>query len=405
MNKNWKKVHLGEIAEEIRELYEPKSSEDLKYIGLEHIEQDTLRINGYGKSSDTHSTKKRFYNRDILFGSLRPYFRKVVKPKFDGVCSTDITVIKSKAEFSQEYLFYLIANYDFIDLASNWTSGTRMPRANWKVLEKSEWYVPIDSRYQRKIASILSAYDDLIENNTRRIRILEEMAQAIYREWFVEFRAPGVKLRKTTPEEQKAIGKDVIPEGWEVVPISDAIEFNPRMEIDHKIEKPYLLMDGLSTNSMIIDTSNIKPKSGKSGSKFKNKDTLLARITPCLENGKTGYVQFLNSDNEVGLGSTEFIVMRSKTLTPEYVYLLARGDNIRDLAIKSMTGASGRQRVRIEIFKNYLIIQPAKEILNNFRRITGEIFKFIYKLNNKNMLLQQTRDLLLPKLVSGEVEV
>ncbi len=67
---------------------------------------------------------------------------------------------------------------------------------------------------QRRIASILSAYDDLIENNARRIKILEGMARLIYREWFVEFRAPGVKLRKATPEEQKVTGKDVFPVGW-----------------------------------------------------------------------------------------------------------------------------------------------------------------------------------------------
>ena len=69
---------------------------------------------------------------------------------------------------------------------------------------------------QRRIASILSAYDDLIENNTRRIKLLEQMAQAIYREWFVEFRAPGVKLRKATSEEQKVTGKDRFPAGWEL---------------------------------------------------------------------------------------------------------------------------------------------------------------------------------------------
>ena len=74
---------------------------------------------------------------------------------------------------------------------------------------------------QRKIAGILSAYDDLIENNTRRIKILEEMARTIYREWFVEFRAPGVKLRKATPEEKKVTGKDVFPVGWEMKTLGD----------------------------------------------------------------------------------------------------------------------------------------------------------------------------------------
>jgi len=92
----WKKFKLGNGAEEIRKLFEPSKEGVYPYIGLEHIEQYALKLNGIGKSTDTISTKKKFEEGDILFGSLRPYFRKVVRPRFRGVCSTDITVIKSK---------------------------------------------------------------------------------------------------------------------------------------------------------------------------------------------------------------------------------------------------------------------------------------------------------------------
>jgi type I restriction enzyme S subunit len=148
---------------------------------------------------------------------------------------------------------------------------------------------------------------------------------------------------------------------------------------------------------------NIEMRTGNSGSKFKNGDTLFARITPCLENGKTGFVQFLDSDDDVAFGSTEFIVLRSRTVTPEYVYLTARTDKFRDNAIKSMSGATGRQRVQERCFDEFLLAQPPTELLSAFSQQVCPMFDLIHLLANKNYNLRHTRDLLLPRLVSGEV--
>src|SRR5699024_4476462 len=172
-----------------------------------------------------HTRSKRDWSSDVcssdLFGSLRPYFRKVARPSFNGVCSTDITVIRSKDGTNQSFLNYLIASQDFIDHSDKISSGSRMPRANWKVLEESEWKIP-DKKTQQKIASILSAFDDLIENNTSRIEILEEMARRIYREWFVYFRYPDHEK-----DELVDSGTDLgeIPEGWEVKKLKDSLKF------------------------------------------------------------------------------------------------------------------------------------------------------------------------------------
>jgi type I restriction enzyme S subunit len=397
VKKGWKKVKLGVVATEIRETYEPNSGEHLRYIGLEHIGQQTLKLNGVGASSTTQSTKKIFEPNDILFGSLRPYFRKVVKPKFSGVCSTDITVIRSKEICQQDFLFYFIANQAFIDFATNYAIGTRMPRANWKVLSKSEWlFPPIET--QRKIAAILLAYDDLIENNTRRVKILEEMAQTIYREWFVKFRFPGHEKVKMVDSE---LGP--IPEGWMVKPSSQVLEINPRINVNKESEKPFVFMEDVSNTSMVIRCRT--RREGLSGSKFQNGDTVFARITPSLENGKIGFVQFLSSDNEVGLGSTEFIVLRSKHLCPEYVYLLARTEKFRGNAIKSMIGASGRQRVQEACFDHFFLAVPPPSKTERFHGYIAPIFKNIHLLSLKNGILRRTRDLLMPKLISGEVDV
>jgi len=252
---------------------------------------------------------------------------------------------------------------------------------------------------QRKIASILSAYDDLIENNLKRIKILEDMAQSLYREWFVKFRIPAEVLTKAGVSHRlkfidSPLGK--IPEGWEAKAVPEAVEIRPNITVP-KGEVPFVPMSSLSETAMLIGEVESKPKA--TGARFQNGDTLFARITPCLENGKTGFVQFLPDSQSVCCGSTEFIVLRSKTLCPEYVYLLARSHEFRENAIKSMSGATGRQRVREECFDKFLIAQPPECLLADFQKIVSEQFQLIHLLNQKNSNLRQTRDLLLPKLI------
>ena len=135
-----------------------------------------------------------------------------------------------------------------------------------------------------------------------------------------------------------------------------------------------------------------------------NGDTLLAKITPCLENGKTGFVMGM-PENEVLGGSTEFVVMRSKALTPHYVYCIARSYYFRQTAILSMNGADGRQRVDEDKLKSTKILQPEKTVLDHFETIVTPIFDGVYQMVQENKNLIQQRDLLLPRLMSGKLEV
>ncbi|HEY5909999.1 MAG TPA: restriction endonuclease subunit S, partial [Verrucomicrobiae bacterium] len=153
-------------------------------------------------------------------------------------------------------------------------------------------------------------------------------------------------------------------------------------------------------DSMMVQ--NAIKREGRSGSKFRNGDTLLARITPCLENGKTALVNIL-ADGEAGRGSTEFIVLRSKRLTPEFVYCLARTYNFRENAIKSMVGSSGRQRVQESCFEKFMVLTPPRRLLNVFTEAVEPIFRQIKVLHTQNQKLRAARDLLLPRLMSGEI--
>ena len=251
---------------------------------------------------------------------------------------------------------------------------------------------------QQRIAGILSAYDELIENSQRRIRILEAMARALYREWFVTFRFPG---HENHPRIPSPLGE--VPQGWAVKRVTDAVRVNPRVLVPRDGEKPFVPMGCLSNDSMLI--ADIESRSGNSGARFQNGDTLFARITPCLENGKTGYVQFLPDASAVAFGSTEFIVMRSATLTPEFVYCLARSDEFRGEAIKSMSGATGRQRVQERCFDDLQIAQPPQALLGKFSAIVAPSFRLIFRLHLQTENLRRTRDLLLPRLLSGRIEV
>jgi type I restriction enzyme S subunit len=295
----------------------------------------------------------------------------------------------------QSFLRFVIGGQSFEGYIKPITTGVNVPHISGGQILNFDFNVP-PLPVQCRIAGILSAYDELIENSQRRIRLLEDMARALYREWFVHFGFPG---HDSVPP--SALGD--LPQGWEVKTAPECIDFNPRVTVPREGEKPFLPMGCLATDSMII--TDIESRTGNSGSKFQNGDTLFARITPCLENGKTGFVQFLPDASSVAFGSTEFIVMRSRTLTPEFVYCLARSEGFRGNAIKSMSGATGRQRVQEKCFDGYLIAQPTKELLERFAAIVQPSFQLIYKLHLCIQNLRRTRDLLLPRLLSGQVEL
>jgi type I restriction enzyme S subunit len=291
------------------------------------------------------------------------------------------------------FMAYLLST---LDLAS-YNSGSAQPSLNRNFLYSIAARVP-PYDLQTRIASILSAYDDLIENNTRRIAILEEMARRIYEEWFVHFRAPGCE---GLPRVDSPLGP--IPQGWEVVRLDQIITFDPSVRVAKSEAHTFVPMSSLQQGSMII--AEVEERQGNSGSKFQNGDTLLARITPCLENGKTGFVDFLPTADAVACGSTEFIVMRGKVVPPEFVQLLARDDTFRAHAIASMSGATGRQRVRRESLEQFQIAKPDDGIFRHFASATSPMFKLCRTLANANRNLRAQRDLLLPKLISGEIDV
>ncbi len=290
-----------------------------------------------------------------------------------------ILEVKDK-EVDKQYLFW--------KLKSNTLRGLRTGSAQPQIIiadakEYSIDFPPI--HIQKNIANTLSAYDDLIENNTRRIKILEEMAQAIYREWFVNFRAPGVKLRKTTPEEKKAIGKDVIPEGWEVVKIGDLLEKIPRRK---KIKKQEYQEKG---KYPVVDQGR-EFVGGYTNEVAAVNDNPLPVI---VFGDHTRIVKYIDFPFACGADGTQLLYPNNKRMPITLFYYAINHIDLKDYAYSR----------HFKFLKEKTTLLPDEFISNEFNSIVEPIREKIRILRTQINNLRQTRDLLLPKLVSGEVEV
>lgn len=258
---------------------------------------------------------------------------------------------------------------DQTDMAP-YVSLTDLRRVEIEVPELSE---------QRRIAGVLGALDDLIETNRHLARALEDQILALFADE----------------------GFDSEPNG-ESMSLSELVEVNPKLTRPAG-ETAYVDMAALPTDSSRIGTVARRPAAG--GARFQNGDTLLARLTPCLENGKAAFVDIL-APGETAVGSTEFLVLRDRgTVGPHWPYALVRSERFRDYAIRQMNGSSGRQRCSADSVERYQLAPPAPDAVDRFRTAAAAAFDAIGSLNDEIDDLTRVRDELLPLLVSGRVRV
>lgn len=284
-------------------------------------------------------------------------------------------------------------------------SGTSQPYISLGALRELPIITPSSEDERKKIVDILSCLDNKIDNLRRQNETLEKIAQTLFKHWFIDFEFPNDdgKPYKSSGGAMVASELGDIPAGWRVGKLEELIIVNPRESIKTGAIVKYVDMRALSTSSMEI--TDYVTREFTSGSKFKNQDTLLARITPCLENGKTAFVSILD-DGEVAFGSTEFIVLRAKeNCCPEYIYPLARSPYFRDFAVKNMTGSSGRQRIPNDVIANYKLAIPDIQTIKNYQKICRPLFLKTSSNQKQIQILTKTRDALLPKLMSGELRV
>lgn len=191
--------------------------------------------------------------------------------------------------------------------------------------------------------------------------------------------------------------------GDDICTVADYAYLNPRRVLSKNQIARSIDMSQLSTSGTFPSGWDTKPYNG--GMRFTNGDTILARITPCLENGKTAFIDFLD-EGEVAFGSTEYIVLAPKDgVPPEMLYCLARYPAFVDYAVKNMNGSSGRQRVSVETIGQFQLPRWDEQILAIFRKTVTPMFLKMRHNSFENMRLAEMRDALLPKLMSGEIDV
>jgi type I restriction enzyme S subunit len=351
---NWIKVRFDEIAENISDRIDKPNESGLEYyIGLEHLDTDQIRIKRFGSTEDVKATKFLCKKGDIIFGKRNAYLRKVAVTDRDAVVSAHSMVIRPIGDLiAPDFLPCFMQSSLFWKTAHAISEGSMSPTIKWKILAKQEFWIP-SVEEQKKISEVLWA----IEENAEYIENILDVSQYLKKGLLNELLSKGIGWNRT-----KTVEINDIPEDWKLFLFTDAINVNPSRKITKdKICKYVAMEDVIEFHEEICNHSERVFKNG--GAKFTKEDTLLARITPCLENGKTAYVSILDED-EIGFGSTEFIVLSGKkgvTLN-KYVYYIATSPFFRKNAIASMRGTTGRQRVPNDFFDSiHIAIPPIEE--------------------------------------------
>ncbi|WP_282039346.1 hypothetical protein [Saccharicrinis aurantiacus] len=297
----------------------------------------------------------------------------IVSPAYDVFEIIDTSILHP------EYLMMWFSRKEFDRNAWFHTDADVRGGLPWKLFCNLELPIPSIEK-QREIVKEYNTIVNRIKLNKQLNLKLEETAQALYKHWFVDFEFPNGDLTD----------------------LDNYIDFNPKHSIKKNSTVSYIEMADVQESAMSIKKT-IK-REFTSGSKFKNEDTLFARITPCLENGKIGFVDCLK-DKDVAYGSTEFIVMRAKNeVSPFWVYCLARDDNFRAYAISSMVGSSGRQRVHSDYLKEYKVNIATSLNMSEFHKNVSSIFKQIKTRSEEIKLLNTMKNLLLAKMTKVEIE-
>ncbi len=322
-------------------------------------------------------------------------------------------VVRDPGRVDQDYLYWLFLSPSFNRELYLSASGTKILHTAPTRIEAVRVSLPCLGE-QRAIAHILGTLDDKIELNRRMSETLEAMARALFKSWFVDFDPVRAKAAGRDPGLPKALADlfpdrlvdselGDIPEGWDVERLPRLIHVNPTRSLRRGDPAPYLDMANMPTRGHTPKEVIERPFS--SGMRFMNGDTLVARITPCLENGKTAYVDFLQ-EGQIGWGSTEYIVLRPiSPLPPEFGYCLSRSAEFREFAIQRMTGSSGRQRVPAESLALYKLAAPAAEVTAQFGRMVRPLIARASAATRESRTLAALRDALLPKLISGELRL
>lgn len=352
---------------------------NVRNLGFSTVNTEKLEM--VGDETLEKLSAHKLHTSDIVFGRKGAVERHAfISENEDGwMQGSDCIRLRVKTErINARYLsYYFLTPQHRAFMISMCSHGTTMASLNQKIIEMISIPLP-ERKVQDQVVAVLSAFDKKVKNNREINDNLQQQAFSVFDNLIVN-----------------AENNDCN--------VSDYAFLNPKRTLSKKQMARSIDMSQLSTSGAFPSGWEMKPFNG--GMRFANGDTLLARITPCLENGKTAFIDFLD-DGEVAFGSTEYIVLAPKNDTPpEMLYCLARYPAFVDYAVKNMNGSSGRQRVSAETVGQYRLPSFDKHSLLLFKEVVSPMFLKMRYNSLENMRLAELRDALLPKLMSGEIDV
>ena len=310
--------------------------------------------------------------------------------------------VKDFKNNSPKYVYYFLKTIDL----KRFNSGAGVPTLNRNDLDTLKIKIH-EKKEQQKIAQILSNYDDLIENNNRRIKILEEMAQKIYKEWFVDFKFPG---HETATFKDSPLGK--IPNDWEVSNLENILSC---------IESGSRPKGGINSNDTEIPSVGAENIIGLGKYDYNKEKYISNEFYKKMKRGKIQDLDVLLYKDGAQLGRKSIFgenFPHSKCCINEHVFILRTNEKCSQYylyftldtisnteRIKQLNTNAAQPGINQEQVKGLTIILPQRKIIEKFDDIIGPIVSEIFKLCIKNQTLKQTRDILLPRLISGEIDV
>jgi type I restriction enzyme S subunit len=330
---------------------------------------------------------------DIIYGRRGDIGRQALvrRENVGWLCGSGcLRISLGNAPIDPKFLHFYLKLPEVMSWVENQAIGATMPNLNTKILRSVPVLYPINIHHQQKIVATVSAYDDLIENNDRRIALLEKMAEEIYREWFVRLRFPG--------HEHVTFHKG-IPEGWEVIRLETLCkEIRNGVKIKSlDSNTKYLGLEHLPRKSILIKNFDAIDSVQSDKLLFKERDILFGKIRP--------YLHKVVLANFAGACSSDTIVIRSeKNEYGGFLLFTIFSDTFIELATTSSKGTK-MPRANWDFLKRLEIILPNQKILELYQEKFDAYFSLMCKISNSNEILKQTRDRLLTRLISGKLSV
>jgi len=332
---------------------------------------------------------------DILYSRRGDVGRcaHVTKKEEGWLCGTGclrVTIDSEKAD--SRFVFFQLQHPDTVGWVEKHAVGATMLNLNTTILSSVPIRLPA-LEIQKRIADILSAYDDLIENNQKQIKLLEEAAQRLYKEWFVDLHFPGHENTKIV---------DGVPEGWQWCKVRDVADINSSALPKNYKEDFIDYVDLGSVRCGHIETRtryNLNEAPGRAKRCAKDGDIIWGMVRPNLK----AYALVTNP-KETDVFSTGFAVLSAKKVPYSYLYCAVTQEEFVGYLVNATNGAA-YPAVKPVHFEVADILKPDDKVLEQFHSVADSIYRKKEALENQNHNLRESRDLILPKLMSGEVEV